>query len=402
MLDWLAPLQSDAELIFVDGGSADGTRTLLENAGCHVIVSPPGRGTQLAEGARSAEGTILWFLHADTRPPRNALEAIRNALRNPNVAAGNFHLIFEGKRWPSRFMTWFAARLKWLGIAYGDSAIFVRRTVYEQSGGFKALPLFEDLDLLVRVKKAGRMVTLKSSVRTAGRRYERRNFACVFFEWCSLQVLYWLGVPPRTLARIYYPGRNFGSTVEASSCPDDPPKCENKGHVKTRDGSTVIPPRRTASRNDPVRLRPGNLDVQRSRRTRGVAIPRRPGPGRPHLRSRPRLDRGLATRTLANGVTTSYTANDINSYDAVTEDGNAANSDRLALSRAGIAHSTDTLATGASPEKSPAICCDLREAGWSGVGLGLRCGRYVLIQPFHNPAPALLQPASRCVSLRSW
>jgi len=57
---------------------------------------------------------------------------------------------------------------------------------------------------------------------------------------------------------------------------------------------------------------------------------------------------------------------------------------------------------GASPEKSPAIYCDLREAGRSGVGLGLRCGRYVLIQPFHNPAPALLQPASRGVSRRSW
>lgn len=224
MLEWLAPLRSDAELIFVDGGSDDGTRSLLEKAGEQVIVSPPGRGAQLAEGARAAGGSILWFLHADTRPPRNALRAIRQALRNPEVAGGNFHLVFEGKRWPSRFMTWFYARLKWLGVAYGDSAIFVRRAAYDASGGFLPLPLFEDVDLLTRVKKIGRLVTLQPSVRTAGRRYERRNFPRVFIEWCSLQVLYWLGVPPRTLAKIYYPGRNYELTIEAPPHPKHPPK----------------------------------------------------------------------------------------------------------------------------------------------------------------------------------
>src|SRR5262249_46468288 len=89
----------------------------------------------------------------------------------------------------------------------GDSAFFVWRTAYEQAGGFRPLPLFEDLDLLRRLKRRGRFVRLRQQVTTSSRRFEGRSFVLTFAWWTVLQVLYWVGVPPRVLGRLYAPSR---------------------------------------------------------------------------------------------------------------------------------------------------------------------------------------------------
>jgi len=97
--------------------------------------------------------------------------------------------------------------LVWLGLRYGDSGIFVRRTAYERVGGFAAYPIFEDLDLLRRLKTEGRFVTLPGPLITSSRRFEGRNFALVFGRWALMQILYWAGVHPRRLGRLYEPVR---------------------------------------------------------------------------------------------------------------------------------------------------------------------------------------------------
>ncbi|MGH9640720.1 MAG: TIGR04283 family arsenosugar biosynthesis glycosyltransferase, partial [Bryobacteraceae bacterium] len=90
-----------------------------------------------------------------------------------------------------------------LGLCYGDSGIFIRREVYQRIGGFRPLALFEDLDLLRRMRRAGRFVHLRSRIVTSSRRFEQRNFALVWLHWTSLQLLYWCGVSPRWLAARY-------------------------------------------------------------------------------------------------------------------------------------------------------------------------------------------------------
>jgi rSAM/selenodomain-associated transferase 2 len=201
-------LNPSDELIVVDGGSTDGTVNKVRRLQHHV---PPlrliegckrGRGCQQAAGAASTDADVLWFVHADTIPDTFCAQAIRAALTaDPTACGGNFALQFTGRSFGASFLKRTYPWLRLLGLVYGDSAIFVRRDCYVACGGFRDHPIFEDLDLLRRLR--GRFVHLEAAVTTSSRRFEDRWFPAVYLHWTLLQVLYWLGVPPRILGRWY-------------------------------------------------------------------------------------------------------------------------------------------------------------------------------------------------------
>jgi rSAM/selenodomain-associated transferase 2 len=199
----LQQLEGEKEIIVVDAGSSDETRSLACAEGARVLVTSTGRGVQMHAGALEATGDVLWFVHADTVPPEHALEEIRTYLENPLTVGGNFGLVFDGDSRAAKQLSAIYPMLRMLGLCYGDSGIFIRRDVYHQIGGFRALALFEDLDLLRRLRRAGKFVHLPSKIRTSSRRFEQRNFALVWLQWTALQVLYWCGVSPNWLARRY-------------------------------------------------------------------------------------------------------------------------------------------------------------------------------------------------------
>jgi rSAM/selenodomain-associated transferase 2 len=199
----LQALEGDKEILVVDGGSDDETAAIAQALGVTVLASARGRGLQQHAGACQARGEILWFVHADTIPPPHALTDLVAALSDPSVTAGNFGLAFDGASRAARQLTAIYPALRWLNLCYGDSGIFVRRTIYEQIGGFRPFALFEDLDLLKRVRGAGRFVHLKTRIITSSRRFENKNFAFMWLHWTALQVLYWGGVSPNVLARWY-------------------------------------------------------------------------------------------------------------------------------------------------------------------------------------------------------
>ena len=201
-------LSGRVEVIVVDGGSRDETiETLSGESGVRVIRSERGRGLQMHAGACLARGEALWFLHADTLPPADAAERIAEALGDTEAVGGNFCVRFDGERAPARFLTWLYPRLRRLGLCYGDSAIFVRASAYRRVGGFKPFPIFEDLDLVRRLRRMGRMAHLPATVITSSRRFENRSFAFTFARWALLQALYWMGADPQRLGRMYAPVR---------------------------------------------------------------------------------------------------------------------------------------------------------------------------------------------------
>ncbi len=199
----LQKLEGEKEIIVVDGGSHDETVSLARAQGAQVLSAGPGRGVQMHAGALQATGDVLWFVHADTTPPTHALKEIQKHLKMPSVVAGNFGLIFDGTSRAARQLTAIYPMLRILGLSYGDSGIFIRRETYHRIGGFRALSLFEDLDLLRRLRRAGRFVHLPCKIVTSSRRFEQRNFALVWLHWTALQVLYWCGMSPNRLARWY-------------------------------------------------------------------------------------------------------------------------------------------------------------------------------------------------------
>jgi len=208
----LSRLQNVSEVIVVDGGSTDRTREVVEKftklkSLRLVRFDEANRGGQLHEGSHHAKHEILWFLHADTRPVQGCGSQIKSVMRYREVAGGNFELIFAGtSRW-AKFMTWLYPHLGSVGLIYGDSAIFVRREVYDSIGGFRPMPIFEDLDIVGRIKRAGRFVHLNLPITTSSRRFENRSFLFTFMRWSFFQGLYWMGFPPRVLARMYKPIR---------------------------------------------------------------------------------------------------------------------------------------------------------------------------------------------------
>jgi len=196
-----------AEVIVVDGGSRDATVAVARDWGACVLRAERGRGRQLRAGARAARGDVLWFVHADARPDAGAGAHIRAALRRRGAIGGHFRVCFDGPTRAARILTGLNPALNRFGLCYGDAALFVCRGAYEEVGGFRPFPLFEDLDLVGRLRRRGRFVCVPGTVAVSSRRFAGRSFALVFAGWAALQGLYWLGVPPPLLARVYRPIR---------------------------------------------------------------------------------------------------------------------------------------------------------------------------------------------------
>jgi len=171
-----------------------------------VIEAPRGRGSQMNAGAKLAKGETLLFLHSDTRLPEDALELVTGALVDEKVCGGNFSLIFGGDTREAWLLTRIYPLLRLGGMLYGDSAIFVRRGVFDSLGGYREYPIFEDCDLYRRMRRLGRFVRLNACVTTSSRRFEGR-FIRTFALWSLMQTLYWLGVNPGLLNRLYKPLR---------------------------------------------------------------------------------------------------------------------------------------------------------------------------------------------------
>lgn len=190
------------EILVADGGSADATAHIARSSGARVVIAPRGRGQQMRAAGAEARGHILWFVHADTRVPASAISDIEQACRQPGVSGGNFALRFSGN---SRAVYWqnvIAKYTRFTGICYGDSGIFVTRAAYDAIGGIRPLSLFEDVDLVRRIRRAGTFVSLSPEVVASSRRFED-GWLRVWALWITLQVLYWMGVSPETLARWY-------------------------------------------------------------------------------------------------------------------------------------------------------------------------------------------------------
>ena len=205
----LDPLAEDAsvvgEVIVADGGSRDGTVALAERRGARVVAAASGRGAQLAAGAAAAARPWLLFLHADTRLAPGWTEAATGFAAAPanarRAAAFRFALDDEAPA-ARRLEAVVAWRCRALGLPYGDQGLLIARPFYESLGGFRPLPLMEDVDFVRRIGR-GRIELLDVPAVTSAARYRSggyvrrsaRNLVCLG--------LYFLGLPPGAITRFY-------------------------------------------------------------------------------------------------------------------------------------------------------------------------------------------------------
>lgn len=199
------PYSHHIEIIVVDGDDDAGTLSVIEDRQIIKIISPRGRGIQMALGAKKARGDLLLFLHADTFLPATAFKDILTIRMDKGVAASAFSLnIYIGGLIFRIIETTANLRTRLTGIPYGDQALCVKRGWYERVGGFMPYPVMEDVDLVQRLRKNGGSVRIFSSkVRTSARRWEKEGvLLCTLRNWIILGLFY-LGVSPEVLKRYY-------------------------------------------------------------------------------------------------------------------------------------------------------------------------------------------------------
>lgn len=199
---------STLEVIVADGMSPDRTVEIAKRLASHVLTSVRGRARQMNEGAKHATGEVLLFLHADTRLEPSALDQLTSALGDPTIIGGAFSLGLESRAGRLRLIEAVVnLRARLFSLPYGDQAIFVRRSVFEEIGGYAELPLMEDLELVRRLKRRGRLVILPAKAITSTRRWEKEGILYTTIRNWAVTLLFFLGVSPTALARWYPPVR---------------------------------------------------------------------------------------------------------------------------------------------------------------------------------------------------
>lgn len=203
LLNSLNNLGAFFEIIVVDGHSTDQTAALAGKF-AKVIFSDLGRGRQMNVGAKEASGEVLWFIHADCLPHQQSVPAIKNILSDPEVVGGGFEYNLTAPGWMLRLSEFLSNRKNHLlQLIYGDMGIFVRREIFEKIGGYKEIPLMEDMEFCKDLKKEGKIVILPQRIDTSARRWlEEGIYKNMVRNWL-LQIVWKLGAKPEFLAKFY-------------------------------------------------------------------------------------------------------------------------------------------------------------------------------------------------------
>ncbi len=207
----LAHLRQDrnVEILVVDGGSRDRSRELVRAHGVRLLRSPPGRGRQQNLGAAAASGDVLLFLHSDTRLPPGWQGHVGRTLAGPDVAAGAFRFALDGRGPAFRLIEQGAnLRARLLQCPWGDQALFLEREMFRRVGGFPDQPLLEELVLLRRLKRHGRITIAGAAAVTSARRWQQRGIIRTTIINQVILAGFLCGVAPGRLATLYHRSRD--------------------------------------------------------------------------------------------------------------------------------------------------------------------------------------------------
>ena len=195
---------SPHEVIVSDGGSVDGTLEIAAKFTENVVTGPAGRSLQMNAGARIATGDIFLFLHADNHIESASYEKMSHSMENSEEIGGAFSLCIVSDKWSLRLITRLAnLRSKYLGMAYGDQAFFVKKRIFHKMNGFAKLPICEDIDFFKRLRNLGPVILLSEKTLTSPRRWYKEGIWITTIKNILIATLFELGFPLRILTKWY-------------------------------------------------------------------------------------------------------------------------------------------------------------------------------------------------------
>ena len=190
------------EIIVVDGGSADGTPSLAKTLGARIVISDMGRAKQMNKGAELATGKVLYFLHADTYPPKDFDLYILKAIHQ-NILSGCFRMKFDTSKKFLQFFAWFS-RINHKLCRGGDQSLFIIKELFHKSGGFDVnYIIYEDTEFIGRLYKISNFAVLPQSVITSARKYEKYGSYKLQYHFGIIHLKNLLGFGPDQLYKYY-------------------------------------------------------------------------------------------------------------------------------------------------------------------------------------------------------
>ena len=190
------------EIIFVDGGSTDSTLSQLKAKNVVVVSAKKGRARQLNTGARHASGELLYFLHADTLPPKNFDQLILDA-HSQGAETGCFRMSFDTNNPILRFFAWLS-RINHTLCRGGDQSLFITKVLFNAEGGFnEAYRIYEDSEFITRLYKKTRFTILPQRVVTSARKYRQKGWLKVQYHFGMIHLKNRLGAGPEELYNYY-------------------------------------------------------------------------------------------------------------------------------------------------------------------------------------------------------
>ena len=197
-------IDSQTEIIVVDGGSKDNTVEIASKYVRQVFVTEQGRAFQMNYAAAFARGEVLLFLHADSVLTANAFEKLKELVKEPEYVGGAFRLQIDSNKLLLRIISRFVnLRSRFFHLVYGDQGIFVRKKIFMEIGRFLITPLMEDVEFYSRLRASGKTVILNEKILTSARRWEKEGIFFVTLRNWLLLIMYYMGVSTTRLEKLY-------------------------------------------------------------------------------------------------------------------------------------------------------------------------------------------------------
>jgi rSAM/selenodomain-associated transferase 2 len=207
LADLAAAPELVAEVLVVDGGSGDGSASVARLAGARVLSAAPGRGGQLVQGIAASRCPWLLLLHGDGRLPGDWAASVASAIRQGEGQAWAFRLAIDGAAPALRLVELAVSlRSRWRSLPYGDQGLLLSRRLYERAGGMASLPLMEDLEFVLRLRRLAPIRLLPGAVRVSDRRWRRLGVWQTTLANARLRRAWRRGESPERLAERYRRG----------------------------------------------------------------------------------------------------------------------------------------------------------------------------------------------------